>query len=251
MFRKTSYSRVFQDLVEQIQTAILQGKLQPGDKLPSQREMIEMFQTSRASLREALRVLEQKGLIEVKLGAAGGAVVKNVDTGPITEGLALMMQQQQISIGHLTEFREAVEGIVAALAARRATPSDIKRLHVLLDEAQGFLAGPAPDAGRSTRVDMQVHIALAEIAGNPIFTAVLRMVHEHILGSVARFVVTEGKRLQENQRDLVAIVQAVESGAAATAETRARDHVRRFTRYLRDSEARWQKSVGPESDRNR
>ena len=93
MFRKTPHNRIFQDLVGQIQEAILDGRLQPGDKLPSQRELVAMFQTSRASIREALRVLEQKGLIEVKLGVSGGAVVRNAGTGPITESLKLLLQQ--------------------------------------------------------------------------------------------------------------------------------------------------------------
>jgi len=60
MFRKSPKNRLYQDVVDQIQTAILEGKLQPGDKLPPQREMAEIFQTSVPPVREALRVLEQK-----------------------------------------------------------------------------------------------------------------------------------------------------------------------------------------------
>ena len=95
MFRKTPHKRVFQDLVDQIQAAILDGRLQPGDKLPSQRELVDMFQTSRASIREALRVLEQKGLVEVKLGVSGGAVIKTADTEPLTDVLTLLLQQKK------------------------------------------------------------------------------------------------------------------------------------------------------------
>ena len=63
MFIKAKQSRVFQDVVEQIQNAIISGKLEPGSKLPAERELKDMFNTSRGTLREALRVLEQKGLI--------------------------------------------------------------------------------------------------------------------------------------------------------------------------------------------
>ena len=114
MFRKTVQNRIYQDLVEQIQDAILDGKLKPGDKLPSQRELVELFQTSRASLREALRVLQHKGLIEVKLGVSGGAVVKDINTEQITEDLSLLMQHQKVSFDQLAEFREGVEGCAAS-----------------------------------------------------------------------------------------------------------------------------------------
>ena len=98
MFQKSNQHRVFQDLVNQIEGAILDGRLKVGDKLPPQRELVEMFQTSRASLREALRVLEQKGLIDIKLGVSGGAVIKAVDTEPVTESLALLIQHQKVSL---------------------------------------------------------------------------------------------------------------------------------------------------------
>ncbi len=72
MFQKAKQNRIFQDVVDQIQEAILQGRLKAGNKLPSERELQEIFQTSRGTLREALRVLEQKGLITIKTGVSGG-----------------------------------------------------------------------------------------------------------------------------------------------------------------------------------
>ena len=77
LFRKAKQSRIFQDVVDQIQGAILDGQIKPGDKLPAERELGEMLGTSRGTLREALRVLEQKGLIEIRLGVGGGAIVKD------------------------------------------------------------------------------------------------------------------------------------------------------------------------------
>ena len=70
LFRKAKQSRIYQDVVEQIQTAILDGEIEAGAKLPSERDLCDLFQTSRGTLREALRILEQKSLIEIRLGVS-------------------------------------------------------------------------------------------------------------------------------------------------------------------------------------
>lgn len=198
MFKKTPHSRVFQDLVDQIQSAIIDGRLKPGDKLPPQRTLMEMFQTSRASIREALRVLEQKGLITVKLGVQGGAVVTTTNIDPVTEVLTLLMHQSQVSPDHLEEFRLCVEGDVTALAAGAARSEDITRLRRILARAQECLQPTPPDARAFIRVDIELHIALAEITGNPVFVAVVKMVHETILGYYDDFTLRHQAVLEEN-----------------------------------------------------
>ncbi len=232
MFKKTSHSRIFQDLVDQIQGAILEGRLKPGDKLPPQRTLMEMFATSRASVREALRVLEQKGLIEVKLGVQGGAVVRQTNIDPATEVLTLLMQQNQVSLAHLEAFRLCVEGEVTALAARSAGPGDIARLRRILDRARDRLRSERADAKAFVEVDIELHIALAEISGNPVFVAVVKMVHETILGCYDRFTLRRPAVLKENYDDLCAIVTAVEQKNPEEARRLARDHVRRFNRHM-------------------
>ena len=232
MFRKTQHNRIFQDLVGQIQEAILDGRLQPGDKLPSQRELVTMFQTSRASIREALRVLEQKGLIEVKLGVRGGAVVRNAGTGPITESLKLLLHQNQVSREHLAAFRESIEGDIAASAALRAGPDDIQRLEAILAQAGACLANAKALPQDFLRTDIHLHIALAEISGNPIFVAVTKMVHETILGLYDRFTLRSRAVLEENYRDLCVLVTAVKQGQPEEAHRLALQHVRRFSQHM-------------------
>ncbi len=88
-FKKSKPTRIFQDVVDQIQRAIIDGSLKPGDVLPSEMKLKEMFSTSRGTIREALRILEQKGLVDIKTGVGGGAIIKTVDTEKIAEGLDL------------------------------------------------------------------------------------------------------------------------------------------------------------------
>jgi GntR family transcriptional repressor for pyruvate dehydrogenase complex len=121
-FQKMKSTRSFQQVADQIQAAILDGSLKPGDKLPAEMKLKDMFDTSRGTLREALRVLEQKGLIDIKTGVGGGAVIKAIDTQKITEHLDFLIQYQKVTLDHLSEFRYEVEGTIASLAAERATP---------------------------------------------------------------------------------------------------------------------------------
>ena len=167
MFRVASQNRIFQDIVGQIQEAILDGRLQAGDTLPSEREMKTMFDTSRGTLREALRVLEERGLIDIKLGVGGGSVVKAVGVDKVSESLALLIRTQRVSLKHLAEFRESVEGVIIARAAERATPEDIGKLEALLEEAGKHIGRGTAGRDKFIDIDKQIHLVLAEITGNP------------------------------------------------------------------------------------
>jgi DNA-binding FadR family transcriptional regulator len=232
-FQRARQQRVFQDVAEQIEEAIVENRLKIGDMLPAERELREMFEVSRGTLREALRVLEQKGLIESKLGAGGGALVKPVTTELVTESLGLLIRHQKVSLDHLAEFREGVEGNVAGLAAERATKADIKRLKKLLAEAQHYLERDVSDWEAFVRIDEQMHIALPRITGNPVYTSVLQMVHDNIHRYYESFLPREEHVLWRNYQDLCDIVRAVEKGLANEARSLAQHHVRRFHRFMK------------------
>ena len=236
MFQKSNQHRVFQDLVNQIEGAILDGRLKVGDKLPPQRELVEMFQTSRASLREALRVLEQKGLIDIKLGVSGGAVIKAVDTEPVTESLALLIQHQKVSLEELAEFREGVEGNVAALAAGRATPAEIVKLKDLLENARECVRTGVAAWEEFCEVDNAIHVAIAAASGNSVYGFVLRMVHGNIQKYYEAHPLKDERILQENYDDLCEIVRALEKKQATAVKSLVQGHVRRFNRYMLNDE---------------
>jgi DNA-binding FadR family transcriptional regulator len=232
MFQTAKQTKVFQDVVEQIQGAIFDGRLKTGDMLPAERELKEMFSVSRGTLREALRVLEQKGLIEIKLGVGGGSVVKAVDTEQISESLGLLIQSQKVSLNHLAEFREDVEGIVAAHAAERGTRQQIQELNRLLNQARGCVEQGSSQRSAFIEIDKQIHMKLADITGNPIYTSVLHSIHENIHRYYDRFLSMERRELQENYQDLCDLVQAVENANSDQARRIAQNHVRRFNQYM-------------------
>ena len=234
MFQEAKHNRIFQDVVDQIQEAILQGRLQAGSRLPSERELTEIFRTSRGTLREALRVLEQKGLITIKTGVKGGSLVNALTTEQVSESLALLIRSQRVSLRNLAEFREGVEGMVAGLAVQRAGKEDIRRLKRLLKQAKAYLEGRAPDWDAFIRTDNQIHMALAQIARNPIYESVLRTVYDNIHRWFDRFLPREEGILREIYADLSEIVKAVEAGEAAKASLLVQTHVYRFNRLMED-----------------
>jgi DNA-binding FadR family transcriptional regulator len=234
MFRQAKQNRIFQDVIYQIQEAILQGQLKAGDKLPAERALKAMFKTSRGTLREALRVLEQKGLITIKTGVSGGAIVKAVTTHQVSESLALLLRYQKVSLRDLAEFRQGVEGIVAGIAAERATKEDLQVLKGLLCEAKVHVEEGVSRWNEFIQVDNTLHMALARIARNPVYQSVLQTVHDNIIQYYDRFLPRTEGNMRENYHDLCAIVKAVERKQAAEARRLAQDHVNRFNRFMEE-----------------
>jgi GntR family transcriptional repressor for pyruvate dehydrogenase complex len=236
MFQTAKQTKVFQDVVAQIQEAILDGRLKTGDTLPSERQLKDMFNISRGTLREALRVLEQKGLIEIKLGVGGGSVVKDVNEDQVSESLALLIRSQKVSLNHLAEFREDVEGIIAAHAAKRCTEADISQLRELLKKARKCLDQGTSQRDAFIEIDKQIHMTLAAVSQNPIYISVLHSVHENIHRYYEKYLSMAERELNENYQDLCDLVDRVEKGQADEARELARDHVHRFNQYMKKRE---------------
>jgi DNA-binding FadR family transcriptional regulator len=232
MFQTAKPTKIFQDVVAQIEEAILTGRIRTGQTLPSERELKETFQISRGTLREALRVLEQKGLIEIRLGVGGGAVVRNVDAGRVTESLGLLIRSQKVSLLHLAEFREAVEGSIAAQAAERRSASDICQLKDLIDVARACLTNGRRGRDEFLEVDKQIHMTIAAITRNPIYQSVLTSIHDNIHRYYDRFLSMDDREILENFRDLCELIDAIDRGSAEEARRLAREHVRRFNGYM-------------------
>lgn len=238
MFRRAKQNRIFEDVVDQIQEAVLEGRLKAGSKLPSERELQEIFKASRGTLREALRVLEQKGLITIKTGVKGGAVIRTPTTSQVTESLDLLVRYQRVSLRHLAEFREGVEGIVAGLAVERATKKDVRLLKELLQEAEDHLEAGETHWDALIEVDNRVHMALARISGNPIYESILQTIYDHIHRYFDQFLAREEDIIREIYQDLCEIVQAVENGEAARTQLLVQNHVYKFNRLMEETAGR-------------
>lgn len=226
MFKRAKQSRVFQDVVDQIQEAILTKKLAPGTRLPAERDLKEMFNTSRGTLREALRVLEQKGLIEIKLGVAGGAIVKQIDTDPLMESLALLIQSGEVSLEHLSEFRIKIEGSLVELATERATPKDIEALERM--QARARQCYDIQDWESFLKTDEAMHTYIGTMTRNPVFQFVQKSIHDNIHRYYQDFLPMNQERTLENLQDFDKIIAAMKAKDGTFAATIMTDHVQRF-----------------------
>ena len=236
LFRAAKQNRIFQDVVEQIQEAIIEGHLKVGDRLPAERELKAMLQTSRSTLREALRVLEQKGLIEIKLGMGGGAVVKAVTPDLVAESLDLLIRSQQVSLQHISEFRERVEGDVVKLATLRMREADEGGLEALLEDARQCVARGAAAVSDFLTADKNIHLYFARMTANPIYISILKTIHENIQRYYDDFLVMEEPEMKQNLADLEDVVAAMKAGDAVKASDIAGTHVRRFNGYMQRRE---------------
>jgi DNA-binding FadR family transcriptional regulator len=237
MFKQVKQNKAYQDVVEQIQEAIMDGTLKAGRLLPAERELKEQFGISRGTLREALRVLEQKGLIEIRTGVTGGSMVREVNSDNLSENLGLLIRNCAVSLKDLAEFREEVEGGVAALAAQRAGEEDVVLLEKLLAEAEAHLAKGRTGWDAFIRTDEQVHLALARMSGNLLFLTVLQSMYFNIHTYYVKYLPRNKALLQENLTDLHDIVAAITARDGMKARSIAQSHVRRFNTYMENKGA--------------
>lgn len=228
---KIKQGRRFQNIVDEIERAIIERTLEPGDQLPPEMELKEMFGTGRGTVREALRVLEEKGLVVIRTGATGGAFIQKADPARLTSQLDLLVRSHSISGSHIKEFCEAIEPMVASLAAGRTTKAGSARLKTLFASAEKALK--KGDTKGFLKGDIAVHIAIAKLTGNPLMVAILTMVHEQEPDTSDAYVPDGGKTMNDNLEDLRTLVEAVSSGHAEDAGWLALDHIRKFHGHMK------------------
>jgi GntR family transcriptional repressor for pyruvate dehydrogenase complex len=179
-------SKLYQGIVEQIETLLEKGQLRPGDQLPPERALADQFQVSRASVREALRTLELLGIVETRAG--GGTFVRRVAPDDLARPL-----QTLIARGHtlqdVIEFRGVVEPAVAALAATRVTPAQLDELRDILVAQQAKVAAGETYADEDTRF----HELIGDAAGNELLTTMLGVIWDVLRTSREQWLLTNAR----------------------------------------------------------
>lgn len=234
LFQKVKKKRVYHEVADQIEEAIVSGLLKPGEKLPAERELVGQFDISRRTLREALRILEQKGLIKIKIGSQGGTFIKDLTTDQISESLALLIRSKKISLRELAEFRLDVESLVAGKAARQATRQDVDSLKDLLEEGESILASDRFNWKAFMEIDQRLHLTLAQIARNSIHEFILKTIHANINRYYESYLPKDKEIWEQSYLEMRPLVKAVEEGDSKKAFSLAQEHVKRGDRLMKD-----------------
>ncbi len=210
-----------QGLAQEIRTAIIEGGLQPGDAFQREADLVTQSGLSRATVREAIRILDAEGLVEVRTGRGGGLFVGDPGSRGVGDALALTLIFGSVTAGTLVEFRRLVEPEVAALAAERATAPQLRMMHSTL---------VAPD----WEEELDFHLHVADASGNELLRLLLRSVHT---GMVRQARARLGSALHPNLdrlRDgLRGIYGAIEDGDRLRAARCMRAHIEGIEDSLR------------------
>lgn len=157
--------RLADQITRQIKKLIFSRKIQVGEKLPTERELAESLNVSRVVVREALRSLEQSGIIEIRPGHSGGSYVSNKIYKPLLDSIYDLLEDGEISLHHFYQAREAIECFNAQRAMESLTPENLEELTKINERLKKNLTGK----NTFHKNNMAFHMKLAHLSGNPLF----------------------------------------------------------------------------------
>ncbi len=207
-------------LANELRERILSGEFTEGTALPPERELVTQTTMSRATVREALRILEVQGLVRIKAGRAGGAFVQRPGKESLASSMALLIRGRQIRLAALHETREAIEPFCAELAAKNRTDDDL----AALDAADEAISDPDASLAQFLQANVDWHIGVATASHNELLGAFMTAL------SRAIYTATENEFVDDDVRRLAAkahrgITDAIRKRDAEAAVRRMRRHV--------------------------
>lgn len=225
LFAPVEGGRFSVQIVRQIQDAIRSGQLAPGDRLPAERELAERFGVSRVTVRDALRSLEVLGLVQIRVGAAGGAFVTSPSTAIVSEALTNLMLLSSLTLEEVAEIRLLFELGSVALATARATEEDVARLKRRMRDARAAL----DDGTYERSMSLDFHLHIADIARNKAISLFADSFRGPLSMHQIRTREPTGTSFAVTVREHTGIVKAIEQRDTAEAQRRMAQHLTRGT----------------------
>jgi DNA-binding FadR family transcriptional regulator len=223
IFTPSRRRRAFDEILSQVRALIAQGDLPPGSRLPSERALAEQFEVSRNTIREALRMLEISGLVELKRGASGGAFVTAGSPGLAAQSFSDALQSRPFSINDVTEALLWVSTIEVRVACERISDADILALEANVAEVERLT-----DESRwheKAMIHLDFHLLLAEAINNPVLVLIVRSLMQVLKDVVLRVGPTQDDYIIKSRRRLLAYLRKRDVNGAIT-------EMERYTRKL-------------------
>jgi DNA-binding FadR family transcriptional regulator len=242
LFKKEKPFSLVDNLVKQLEDAILAGKFRPGEKLPPSNALETAMGASRGTLREALRILQQKGLVESRVGVKGGVFIREANIDPVTEGLAQLIRRKKISLDDLSGFRQVIESGLIQLVAERIVKKDIEALRKFLPPLQQATSRGADGWHAFLNIEEQLRKELIRISGSLMYEAVLTPIFENIFSYATSYISGEDADVAEAMEDWTQIVEALATNDRERAIFYTCDHIRRYARRTKQGMAKRKKN---------
>lgn len=225
-FENIKVEKISDSIVRQIEEFIISGALKSGERLPPERVLAEQLNVSRPSIREALGILEVKGLLTSKQG--GGTFVTDTFSDELTGSIATILKSHPEAAFDVLELRHALEEIAAYYAALRATKTDKKVIRKRLDKLIDCYQSSEIDPVLESKSDVEFHLAIADASHNFALTHVMRGLFDALHLTVShnleriRQTPADHKTIQTQHVD---ICDAVLNGQADRARRLAHEHL--------------------------
>lgn len=213
----------YQQVADQLRELILEGRINAGERLPTESELTEMFGASRSTVREALRILSSQNLIVTARGAGGGTFVSRPELGHVSDFLeasfGLLSDSEHLTVDHLLEAREILEVPAAGLAAVRRTEEHLAAL-------RSCFPSRGEDTSRAHLFEgnLRFHITIVEAAGNMVLPVITRPIFSVLRTRFLRDAAPPAfwKRVARDHRDILA---AIEGGSEEDARAQMDRHL--------------------------
>jgi GntR family transcriptional repressor for pyruvate dehydrogenase complex len=226
-------------VAEMISDEITSGRLSPGERLPSEVQLVEQLGVSRTVVREAVSRLRNAGLVEPRQGA--GVFVLAPRMKPLD--LSAEAQQTKASVLQVVEVRRAMEGEAAALAATRATPEDVRRIRAALEAIDADVRG----GGDGVDADLAFHQSVVDSTGNPVLAETLRYIGSLMRSGMQVTRANEARRADftaQVRREHQLMLAAIEVGDPEAARAAARQHMEHAAERLQQADDRFWTEAG-------
>jgi DNA-binding FadR family transcriptional regulator len=181
-FEQVRPVRLYQRIVEQIEGALAQGELKPGERLPSERELVTQFGASRSTVREALRVLESNGVVRSRPGDPNGPEILPFSTQGLTKQITRLTQVDEVGLGELISFRMILDGSANMLAARLRTQDELASMEATIEVMRETI-----DLGYEefSEADVAFHDAIARVSRNSLIQVCNQVVRGVVLSLIS------------------------------------------------------------------
>ena len=229
IFQPYQPKRAFQEISQEIQRVILAKKLKAGERLPAERSLAAQFQVGRLTIREALRTLEAKGLINIRHGRGGGAYVGMPDPAVIPSMMMDNLQIEGLTAKQITEARAGLECAIVEYAIKHANKKDLERIQRNIEESREIIDPENASEVVSKMIDY--HILLGEATHNLPFLMFIRALMEWARRRMEYWVPTPEQQ-SYSYKAHSAIFEAIIKKDVRLAKKRMKEHVVRISGYV-------------------